>query len=213
MADKNYIYLELVGPTGPVGGSSTDQQFFGQIEVDSFTFTVSPVPRSGVRTPSKTGSRAFSRGQTAPRLLADVKGKKPDDPKEEEKEEEKTRRKDDALVVVKPIDVSSPALLQAYCQYLTPVGPGQQKPLFPSATFTFRLFPGDAPLTLLVLVLSGAAVIDYQLQPINKDTTHPTEKVTFSYKTLEIQYTQEPDLASGAPMRSVTFQKTQRKIQ
>jgi type VI protein secretion system component Hcp len=85
--------------------------------------------------------------------------------------------------------------------------------LFKTAALTFRLFRGVTPLKLLVLVLSGVAVVDYQLQPINKDTTHPTEKVSFSYKTLEIQYMPEPNLARISSMRSVTFQKTKRQLQ
>ena len=56
-------------------------------------------------------------------------------------------------------------------------------------------------------------MIDYQFQTVEKGSTHPTEKVTFSYKTLEIQYRPEPNASRVSSLRSVTFEKTKRQIQ
>ncbi len=49
-----------------------------------------------------------------------------------------------------------------------------------------------SPHNLLVLTFTGLFLIDYQeIESIDDKTTHPTEKLSFSFKTLTFQYTRE----------------------
>ena len=202
MADKNNdIFLELVGPAGPVAGGSTDDQFAGQIELESFSFTVVPVPRRAVKPPAPPSAQHVpdKTNATPPKHGHAGRGAN-------------AALRNDTLTVVKRVDKASPVLLQGYCKHLLPAAPGGQAPLFQKAALTFRLSRGGAPLKLLVLLLTGVAVIDYQLQSVDYKSTHPKEKVSFSYKTLEIQYRPEQNLSRSVSLRSVTFEKTKRQL-
>jgi type VI protein secretion system component Hcp len=205
MAAANAIFLDLTGPGGPVIGSCTDAQFKGKIELKSFAFAVAPVPRKRVGAPSASGVKAMSDRDRRSRLLS--RGK--DDEKEDDKKP--SRRKDDSITVVKVIEASTAELFMYYCKHLKPNVQGQE---FPAAVVTFRLSRGESPVKLLELKFKDLYLIDYQLEPVNKDTTHPTEKLSFSYKACTIDYTAEP-LSPSAPavLRTVTWVKPARDIQ
>jgi type VI protein secretion system component Hcp len=107
------------------------------------------------------------------------------------------------------VDASSAELLLSYCKHLRPEAKGQE---FKQAVFTFRLSRGAATIPLLVLTFTGLYLIDYQLEEITDETTQPTEKVSFAYKTCTIQYTAVPtSSSSAAPPRSVTWDRAARQ--
>ncbi len=106
------------------------------------------------------------------------------------------------------MDLSSPTLFTTYCQHLQSDGRAKE---FPKAVITYRLMRNAAPHNLLVLTFTGLFLIDYQLESIDDKTTHPTEKLSFSFKTLTFQYTREA-LGTGEnpPPRSITWNRAAR---
>ena len=186
MAGANNIFLELTGPNGPVAGSCNDSQFKGKIELQSFTFTVAPVPRTRNQAPGATANK-----------------------KDGEESEKPEQRSDDSISMVKMMDASSAELLLQYCKHLRP-DPRTQE--FKQAVLTYRLSRGSTTLPLLVLTFTGLTLIDYKLQEITEETTQPTETVSFAYKTCTIQYTAPPASSSAAaPPRSVTWDRGARQ--
>jgi len=89
MASK--MFLDLVGPAGPVLGSCTDKEFLGKIEVDAFSFTG----------PTFTGDKSGSAGDRSRTPGA-------------EKANDQTAF---AFTVVKRLDLSSPELLQLFSKH------------------------------------------------------------------------------------------------
>jgi type VI protein secretion system component Hcp len=193
MAAGNNIFLDLTGPNGPVVGSCTDFQFKGKIELKSFSFSVAPVPRKRAQSPSSTAKKVVP--------LTDAK--------DGEDQAATEKRQDDSLTLTKAIDASSADLLLQYCKHLRPESKSQE---FKQAILTYRLSRGAATFPLLVMTFTGLTLIDYQLEEITDETTLPTEKVSFAYKTCTIQYSAIPTSPTAAASpRSVTWDRTARQ--
>ncbi len=183
------MFLDLTGPNGAVAGSCTDEQFKGKIELLSCILNVTAVPRT----------RSKPKNQAPDAVQVDEEGKQIKPP----------GRKDDSFTVTKVVDVASPTLLTTYCQHLQPDGRAKE---FPKAVITYRLMRNASPHNLLVLTFTGLFLIDYQLESIDDKTTHPTEKLSFSYKTLTLQYTREPVAAGDVPApRSISWNRAARQ--
>jgi type VI protein secretion system component Hcp len=173
------IFLELISKSGSqVKGESTDAQFPTHIELKSFSMK----------------GPTFSRKMERKAAAAKEKGKDSDKAK---KLEEKTTTW--SFSISKDVDKSTPVLIQTYSKNLGP----QSEP-YSKAVVRFRIPQPYKHFVFLELIFVDVFLTKYDVE-IDEETSLPGEKISFSFKGVEMKYMQQ-EVTGAASKRLMTSQ-------